>query len=155
MSPTDAFIWKQRYAQANVVLPVGARKRVQAVVPVDAISEDAPKDESVRLTPLAGLPGESVLEVKTPDGVTLVFCDAILNVPKMGFPMGFLLGPTGQVSTPRLVRWIAIKEKRAFAAQLETFAGTPGLNRLMFGHGKPITEDPKGALLSVVAQLRG
>jgi len=151
----DAGIWKDRYKEAQVVAPAGAKKRVASVVAVDAVSEEAPKDDTVRLIPLDGLPGESVMEVKTGDGVTLVFCDAILNVPKLGFPMGLILGPTGKVSAPRIVRWMAMKDKAAFAAQLEKLAETPGLNRLMFGHGRPVTEDPKAALLSVVSQLRG
>jgi hypothetical protein len=151
----DAGIWKKRYAQAQVITPAGAKKRVSAALPVDAVSEEAPKDESVRLIPLDGLPGESVMEVKTPDGTTLVFCDAILNVPKLGFPMGFVLGPTGRISAPRIVRWMALKDKAGFASQLEKLADTPGLNRLLFGHGQPITENPRDALLSVVAQLRG
>lgn len=151
----DAGIWKDRYKDAKVVTPAGAKKRVQAAVPVDAISEEAPKDDTVRLIPLDGLPGESVMEVNTGDGVTLVFCDAILNVPKLGFPMGFVLGPTGKVSAPRIVRWMAMKDKAAFASQLEKLAETPGLNRLLFGHGRPVTDDPKAALLSVVSQLRG
>jgi hypothetical protein len=151
----DAPIWKQRYPKAQVIAPAGAKKRVAQVVAVDAVSEEAPKDDSMRLIPLDGLPGESVMEVKTPDGVTLVFCDAILNVPKLGFPMGFVLGPTGQVSAPRIVRWVAMKDKRAFAAQLEKLADTPGLNRVLFGHGKPVTENPRAALLAVVEQLRG
>lgn len=150
----DANIWKQRYAEAKVVAPAGAKKRVGTALAVDATSEEAPHDETVRLIPLDGLPGESVMEVKTDDGVTLVFCDAVLNVPKLGFPMGLVLAPTGKVSTPRIVRWMALKDKTAFAGQLEKLAETPRLNRLMFGHGKPITEDPRGALLSVVAQLR-
>jgi hypothetical protein len=151
----DAAIWKQRYARAQVVAPAGAKKRVDAVVPVDAVTQQAPHDETVRLIPLDGVPGESVMEVKTGGGTTLVFCDAILNVPRLGFPMGFLLGPTGTVSTPRIMRWMAIKDKAAFVSQLERLADTPGLERLLFGHGKPITDDPRGALRSVVAQLRG
>ena len=151
----DAGIWKQRYPQAKVVTPAGAKKRVNAAVAVDAVTEEAPKDDTVRLIPIDGLPGESVLEVKSDSGVSLTFCDAILNVPKLGFPMSFFLGPTGQVSTPRVVRWIALKNKKAFAAQLEKLAETPGLSRVMFGHGRPITDDPRGALLAVVKQLRG
>src|SRR5262249_34888339 len=125
----DAAVWKQRYAQAKIIAPAGAKKRVGAAVPVDAVTEEAPHDETVRLIPLDGLPGESVLEVKTGDGTTLVFCDAILNVPKLSFPMGFILGPTGKVSTPRIVRMVAMKNKKAFAAQIEKLAETPGLNR--------------------------
>ena len=48
-----------------------------------------------------------------------------------------------------------MKDRKAFAAQLEKFAEAPGLTRLMFGHGKPITEDAPGALRKVVTQLRG
>lgn len=151
----DSAIYKQRYPQAKVVAPAGSKKRIEKVLAVDAVSEEAPHDDTVRLIPLDGLPAESVLEVRSDDGVTLTFCDAILNVPKLGFPMGFLLGPTGKVSTPRLVRWMSLKDKRAFAAQLEKLAETPKLTRIMFGHGKPITDDAPGALRAVVAQLRG
>jgi hypothetical protein len=149
----DAAIWKQRYPRIQVIAPAGARKGVAKVVPVDGVSEQAPRDDHVRLVALDGLPGESVLEVRSDDRTTLVFCDAILNMPRLGFPMGFFLGPTGRVSAPRVVRWIAIKDRRAFAAQLARLAATPGLDRVLVGHGKPITDDPAGALRGVAAQL--
>lgn len=151
----DAAIWKQRYPGLQVVAPAGSRKRVAKVVAVDAVTEEAPGDARVRLRPLDGLPAESVLEVTTGDDVTLVFCDAILNMPKLGFPMNVFLGPTGQVSAPRVVRWLALKDKRAFARQVEALAATPGLRRVLVGHGTPITDDPAGALRRVVRQLGG
>lgn len=150
----DAAIWKQRYPRAQVIAPGGAKKRVEQVVAVDAITEDAPRDETARLVPLDGVPGESVLEVRSGGGVSLTFCDAVLNMPSLGFPMGTLLAPTGRISAPRVMRWFAIKDKRAFAAQLDRLAETPGLDRLLFGHGAPITEDCAGALRSVATQLR-
>ena len=150
----DSFIWKQRYPKAKVVAPPGAKKRVDAVVAVDAVSPDAPRDENVRLLPCEGLPGESILEVKSDEGITFVFGDAVLNMPKLGFPMGFFLGPTGTVSAPRVVRWIAMKDKKKFAAQLDELANTPNLKTLMFGHGRPITSDAAGALRSAAALLR-
>ncbi len=150
----DAPIWKQRYPTLQVVAPAGARKRVAQVVAVDAVTEAAPGDAHVKLVPLDGLPSESVLEVHSDDGVSLVFCDAVLNMPPLGFPMGFFLGPTGTISVPRVVRWIALKDRRALAAQLERLAGTTNLKRLLFGHGKPITEEPATALRKVVSQLR-
>lgn len=152
----DAAIWKQRYAKARVIAPAGARKRVAKVVEVDATTADAPGDAAVRLTPLEGLPAEGVLEVRGDDGgVTLVFCDAVLNEPPLGFPMGFLLAPTGKVSSPRVVRWFLVKDKRALAAQLDGLADTPGLSRLLFGHGEPVTADCPATLRAVAAQLRG
>ena len=138
-----------------MVTPAGAKKRVEKVVPVDLTTETAPSDDTVKLIPFDGMPGESLLEVKTDDGVTLVFCDSVLNMPKLKFPMSVFLGPTGRISAPLAARVIALKDKRAFVAQLERLASTPGLNRLLFGHGKPITEDPGGALGRVVEQLRG
>jgi hypothetical protein len=151
----DAAIWKQRYPKATVISPSGSKKRVAKVVPVDGTTEAAPSDATVRLSRLDGCAIEDVLEVTSDSGVTLTFCDAVMNMPKMGFPVGFFLGPTGTISAPRVMRLIGIKDKKAFAAHLERLAATPRLERLTFGHGKPITDDPAGALRKVVAQLRG
>jgi hypothetical protein len=150
----DAAIWKQRYPGLTVVTPAGARKRVAQVVPVDAITEEAPSDESVRLAPVEGVPGEGVLEVRSAGETSLVFCDAVLNMPRRTGLMGFALAPTGQVSVPRVMRWIGVKDKRAFAGHLERLAGTGGLRRVLFGHGDSITDDAPAALRRVVTQLR-
>jgi hypothetical protein len=151
----DAAIWKQRYPKAKVISPAGSKKRVDKVVPVDGVTEAAPSDSSVKLSRLDGCAIEDVLEVTSDSGVTLTFCDAVLNMPKLGFPMSVFLGPTGTVSAPRAMRIMGIKDKKAFSAHLERLAATPRLERLTFGHGKPITDDPAGALRKVVAQLRG
>ena len=153
----DAVIWKQRYPRSVVVAPSAGRKRIAKLVAVDAdtASPDAPHDDTVRAIAMDGCPFDALLEVRSADGVTLVFCDAILNVPKRTGVAGFMLSPTGQVSVPRFARLLGVKDKRAFTAHLERLADTPDLRRLMFGHGEPITEDAPGALRRVVAQLRG
>lgn len=151
----DAAIWKQRYPKAKVYAPAGARKRVAKVVEVDGTTADAPGDASAKLMPLDGCPMEGVMEVTSDNGVTLTFCDTVLNMPKLGFPMGTIMGPTGTISAPLVMRLIAIKDKKAFASQLERLAATPNLTRLTFGHGHPITDDPAGALRKVVKQLGG
>jgi hypothetical protein len=150
----DALIWKRRYPEAQVVTPAGSKKRVAKVVEVDGVSETAPSDATVKLVPIDGMPAESVLAVKSGGETTLVFCDAVLNMPKLGFPMGVFLGPTGTVSAPRAMRWMMLKDKKAFASQLDKLAES-GVTRLLFGHGKPITDDAPGALRKVAAQLRG
>jgi hypothetical protein len=150
----DAVIWKQRYPGITVVTPAGARKRVSQVVPVDALTEDAPGDDRVRLLPVEGVPGEGVLQVRSNGETSLIFCDAILNVgPRRGL-VGFALAPTGQVSVPRVMRWLGVKDRRAFAGQIERMAGTAGLRRVLFGHGDAVADDAPGALRRVVAQLR-
>jgi hypothetical protein len=150
----DAAIWKQRYPKMTVVAPAGARKRVAQVVSVDAVTEEAPGDDRVRLQPLPGLPGESVLSVRSGGETTLIFCDALLNVKRQGGLMGFFLSPTGRVSVPRVVRWLGVKNRRAFAEHLEQLAGTSGLRRLMFGHGDPVSADAPAALRQVATQMR-
>jgi hypothetical protein len=149
----DAAIWKQRYPEMKVVAPKGGRKRVAKIVPVDAVTEDAPADPDVSVFAMDGCAFESCLQVRSNGEVTLVFTDALMNVPKRGGLFGFLLGPTGRVAAPRVMRWLAIKDKRAFAAHLEKLAQLPGLKRILFGHGAPITDDAPGALRKVAAQL--
>ena len=151
----DARIWKQRYPKMTVVAPDKARKRVDKVVAVDVATTAAPADDTVRVVAMDGCASDTLLEVRSGDAVSLVFCDAILNVPKRSGMIGFMLAPTGRVSAPRVMRWIGMQDKRAFAGHLERLADTPNLERLLFGHGKPVTEDAPGALRSVVQQLRG
>ena len=151
----DVGIWKQRYPKIKVVAPPKGAKRVGKIVAVDHLTEDAPADDDVKLFTMDGCPFETCLEVRSGDDVTLSFCDTILNVPPRRGMIGFMLSPTGQVSAPRLMRWMAIKDKRAFAAHLERLASTPGLRRVLFGHGAPVTDHPAAALRKVAAQLTG
>lgn len=151
----DAVIWKQRYPKMTVVAPPRGRKRIEKVVAVDVETTAAPGDDTVRVVPMEGCASDTLLEVRSGDAVALVFCDAVMNVPKRGGMIGIMLSPTGQVSTPRVMRWLGIQNKRAFADHLERLAGTPGLRRLLFGHGAPITENAPEALRGVVRQLRG
>jgi hypothetical protein len=151
----DAFIWKKRYPDLKVVAPRGGMKRISKVVPVEATIEDAPGDDTVRLKPLAGAPGVGVLEVRSGDALTAVFCDSILNMKRQKGFMGMLLAPTGQVAVPRVARMMIVKDKKAFARQVAELAATPGLSRLMFAHGKPVERDAPGELRRVVTQLVG
>jgi hypothetical protein len=150
----DAAIWKQRYPKMTVVAPAGSREQVAKVVPVDLTIPEAPADDGVALLPLEGMPSEGVLRVRSGEQVSLTFCDAVLNVPRRGGVMGFVLAPTGEVSVPRGIRWFSLKDRQAFADPLARLAETPGLRRLLFGHGKPVDGDAPAALRKVVAQVR-
>ena len=149
----DAAIWKQRYPKMKVIAPPKGAKRVGKIVPVDAVTADAPKDDTVELFEMDGCPTETNLKVTSNGEVTLCFCDTIMNIPKAKGMMGVFLAPTGEVASPRVARWFIIKDKRAFAAHLEKLAQTPNLKRILFGHGRPITDDAPGALRKVAAQL--
>jgi hypothetical protein len=153
----DARIWKQRYPRMTVIAPPKGRKRIERVVAVDHATTDAavPGDDTVRVVPMDGCASDTLVEVTAADGRTLVFCDVILNLKRKRGVIGFLLGPTGRISTPRIQRWIGMQDKRAFASHVERMARAPELRRLLFGHGSAITEAPGDALRQVAAQLRG
>lgn len=149
----DAAIWKQRYPKMTVVAPAGARKRVEQVVRVDQTSDEVRLADGVELLPIDGIPGESALRVQSGDGVSLVLCDALFNLPRRRGLIGFALAPTGKVAVARITRWFLVKDRRAFAGSLERLAATPDLRRVLVAHGRPIEDDPAGALRSAAAQI--
>jgi hypothetical protein len=150
----DSKVYKERYPSLKVVSPAGARKKVEQVVKVDASYAEAPGDEDVRLLHLDGTKdGEGVIEVKSGGKTTVVFNDAVNNLPKMGGFFGFLLAPTGKPAVPRIARWMMVKDKPAFRAHLEKLAATPNLGRLIFSHGAVIHDQPGEVLKSVAAAL--
>jgi hypothetical protein len=73
------------------------------VVPVDVLTTQGPPgDDTVRLVPMDGCASDTLVEVTSDDGKTLVFCDAILNVRARNVLIEMMLGPTGRVSVPRV-----------------------------------------------------
>jgi hypothetical protein len=149
----DAKIYKDRYPSANVYTPAKARKKVEKIVPVTGDYDAAPKDDTVRLSHLDGCNGsEGVLEVKSSDGVTVVFNDTICNLPKRSGLVGFFLAPTGQASVPRFSRWLLVKDKEAFIRQVNSWA-TPDLARVIVSHGKMLSDRPADTLRTVTAAL--
>ncbi|MBI4819004.1 MAG: hypothetical protein HY791_22220 [Deltaproteobacteria bacterium] len=150
----DSKIWKARYPNAKVYCPKGATKKVSQVLSVDGDYAAIPADRTVRAFHLDGLEdGEGVLEVRSGDGVTLVFNDSILNLPPTGGFWGFMLAPTGKISVPRATRWFVIKNKQSFVDHLKRLSATEGLRRLIFAHGATCSEDPASVLRAVVSDL--
>jgi hypothetical protein len=84
-----------------------------------------------------------------------VFCDAICNQKRGGMLHNFFGAPVGRPSAPRIIRWVGVKDKAAFAAHLDRLAATPGLSKLCFGHGLPVLTDAPATLRSVAEQVRG
>jgi hypothetical protein len=139
----DAKVFKGRYPDAKVFCPAGTRKKVSDVVDVSGSYDEAPSDETVRLFHIEGCrEGEGVLEVKSLDGVTLTFNDAICNLPKVGGFIGFFLAPTGKASVPRFTRWMIVKDKTRFRGHLEKLGETENLRRLLVSHGPPLAASP-------------
>lgn len=150
----DAFIFKRRYPDLSVLCPRAAQKRVAQVVAPDGSYDDAPADERVRIFHLRGLKErEGAMLIRSDDGVSVVFNDAVLNMPKLGGIFGFLLSPTGMTSVPRIGRWITVSDAGEFRKHLEELADTPDLRRSFFAHGATLTEGVPEALRAAAARL--
>lgn len=153
----DARAWKARYPSLRVYCPAGARKRVEQVVAVDGSYDDVPADAAVRARHLEGVGrGEGVLEVRSPDGVTLVLNDIVFNQPHLPGFFGLvyrLLGSSGGPKVTRFARWFMVKDRAALRADLERLAATPDLRRVIVSHVVPIVERPAEVLREVAATL--
>mgnify|MGYP001595310631 CR=1 FL=1 len=147
----DAFIMKARYPNAKVYAPSGSRAGVAKAVAVDGTYDDVPSDSTVKCRHLDGFPKEGVLSVTSADGVSHIFCDAVLHTPeKAKFPFSFLLAPLGRPAVPRATRWLFTKDNTVLGADLRKLAGVDGLKRVIVGHG-PTTDTDAAAALGVAA----
>lgn len=153
----DCAVFKKRYPDARIVCPAGGRKKVEEVVPVDLTYDDFKGDETVSFEHMAGLnQAEGVMKIRSEDGVTLVFNDLVFNVPHQGGFTGLVfrvLGSTGGPRVTRIMRFAAVKDKRAVREHLERLAETPDLVRIIPGHGLLIDRDVKATLHAVASGL--
>jgi hypothetical protein len=149
--------FKERYPEATLLCPRGALARVKKVVSVDGTYDDFPSDDSVRLRHLEGMKAaEGVLVVSAGAETTLVFNDAFFNLAHgkgMGGFMMRVMGSSGGPKVTRIMRLLAIKDKKAVAADLASLAETRNLVRLIPGHGDPVLEQAPQVLRQVAANL--
>jgi len=124
-----------------VYTPKGGRDKVEQVVHVDGGYEDFPQAEDVRLEMLHGVAdGEGAMVVQSQDGVTVVLNDAVMNMDTKRDPLGFvfttLMGSAPGPRVSRFARLVFIKDKAALRQDLERYARTPKLVRLIVAHEK-------------------
>ncbi|HTQ04066.1 MAG TPA: hypothetical protein VMI54_09420, partial [Polyangiaceae bacterium] len=135
----DAAAYAERYPDARIVCPDPAKKRVEKKVRVDGNLSLIPSDPALTFAPLAGTSNdEHVLTVRSGERASLVFCDTVFNLPKLpGFHGWFygLIGSTGAPKVTPLLHLVAVRDGRALGRHLETLATTPGLVRVVPGHG--------------------
>ena len=143
----DAAIMQARYPKAMVYAPRGALAAANKATPCSGCYRDVPTDDSVSLRELDGVNDrEGVVLVHSTDGKSAVFCDTVLNLPRMAGIIGFALHPTGVVSVPRATRWLFAKDKRKLSIDLTAIAGTPELVRVIPGHGQVVATDAAARL---------
>jgi hypothetical protein len=154
----DAKPWKDRYPALKVIAPVGARDKVQEIVPVDATEVDF-GDPAVRFMTMPGTGDqEGVLVVATESGTTIVLNDLIFDLANRPGLSGWLfkaIGMTGdEPHIPFPIKLKEVKDKQAVSAQLERWAQVPDLQRVIISHGAIITEAPGAVLERISAELR-
>jgi hypothetical protein len=137
----DAFIMQARYPKAKVYAPRGAVAAASKATPCAGSYADAPGDATVKIRDLAGIrEREGVMLVESSDGISAVFCDTVLNLPKQPFFFELFLAPTGMLSVPRITRRVFAKDRNALTEDLCRIADE-GLTRVVPGHGAVVSED--------------
>lgn len=156
----DAPAYKARYPALRVFVPRGARKEIENVVTVDGVYEDYPGDPAVRLETLHGMKErEGAMLVRSADGTTLVLNDAVFNMDAKKDPLGYLfttvLGSAPGPRVSRLVKMVLISDQSALREDLERFASTPDLVRMIVAHEKVAHgPDAPAALRQAATYLR-
>lgn len=154
----DAPVFHARYPAARIVCPAGSRAKVAQVVPVAATYEEIADDGVVALQSLEGTrQREGVMLARADGEVSLVFNDAVFNMPHLTGLTGFILrrvtASTGGPRISRLTRWFVIADKAAFRAHLERLAELPGLRRIIVSHHETIDREPATTLRALAASL--
>ncbi len=153
----DVARYRARFPGITVVTPRGARRRVSKVARVDRTYDEFGGTDRCRLEHLRGTKDrEGVLLVEGADGVTLVFNDVVMNLPDFGGLVGAVyrwIGDSGRPAVTRLARLAIVSDRRALADHLRALADTPGLARVVPGHGAPIVDDPAGTLRTLADRL--
>jgi hypothetical protein len=147
----DLGSYKVRYPKLRVLAAPAARKRVGEIVPVDGFLELLPHEPGVRVEELSGSKMGDVAAVCT-SGHEVGICfpgDLLANAEPARGIAGLLLrlvGFSGDLRVPRLIKLIALRDKKALRQQLFRLADTPGLQRVFTCHGPVVSVDPSGAV---------
>ena len=154
---TGGLVLHSVIALDDVQMTVASRKKVEQVVKVDGTIDEL-VDSDVVLGVVEGTRGlEAMMTVTSGDRVTLVFTDVIFNMPHktglQGFVLRHVLDSSGGPKVTRLGRTFLIKDKQAFAAQLEQLAAQ-NVTRIVVAHNEVISVDPAGVLRGIAASMR-
>jgi hypothetical protein len=154
----DSKIFHDRYPTAQLLCPDGATKKVSEAVPVTGGYTNLAPDGAVELALLEGTKDrEGVMIVRDADGTSVVFNDAVFNMPHTKGFAGFMLKnitkSTGGPRVPNLMKWFVISDKKAFRSHLERLADVPDLRRIVVSHHIVIDHDASATLRAVAAKV--
>ena len=150
----DTPAFKQRYPKLKVLCPDVIRTRVAKVAAVYGSYEALPTELQWRT--LAMKSGEAAFIWRSGERVTLIFGDALFNVPELPGAFGRIMKFIGSTGGPRvtpMAKVIAVGDRHSLAAQFVQLAATPGLARLIPGHGDNIEADAPAILHAVADRI--
>ncbi len=134
----DPARFKERYPDLKVYAPKGAVKKVSEKVAVDGTYDDLPREPDVVIERLDGTADmEEAVVVTSPDGASLLLCDAVFNMQHRPGVQGFFLKLLGSSGGPRVTgvfKLFVLKDKKAFKEALLRLAATPNLKRVLVQH---------------------
>jgi hypothetical protein len=145
----DAPAYKARYPDAVTFCPRGGRTEIAKVVTVDGTYDDYVDDGTIRFEHLDGVNAtEGAMIVRSPDGVSVVLNDVVMNMDRkkdlLGFVFTTLMGSAPGPRVSRLARMVYVKDQAALRRHLERLAAIPDLKRLIVSHEK-VTSGPAAA----------
>ena len=156
----DAPAYKARYPALRVFAPRGGRQAVAGVVAVDGAYQDFPADDVVTLETLNGMKErEGAMVVRSSDGTTVVLNDAVFNMDTKKDVLGYLfttiMGSAPGPRVSRLAKLALVSDQAALREDLERFAETPDLVRMIVAHEKVAHgEEARAALKQAATYLR-
>jgi hypothetical protein len=153
----DAKAWKNRFPQMTVVAPIGARTKVEEIVPVDTTLPDF-GDPNVQFVTVPGTRDqEAALVVHTASGTTLVLNDLVGNIrsaPDVGNWLLRLAGFAGShAQIPKVVRLAMVRDADALRDQLLQWAEHESPRRILVSHGDPIEANAPRTLRELARSL--
>ena len=130
-------------------------KKLRARVDLDGTLEQLEADPSVTFESLAGTKtGEPVGVVRSGERLSLLFADAVQNIPRGELPFAFrLLGMGGGPKVILPFKLLFVSDNTALKAHFERLAAMPGLTRLVPCHGTVITSDAADSLKRVATSV--
>jgi hypothetical protein len=150
----DAYIMRTRYPKAKAYAPAGALASATQATSCSGTYADVPTDATLSVRDIEGIgQREGVMLARSNDGVSAIFCDTLLNLPKLSGPRGWLLEPTGVLSVPRPTRWLFMRDKVALRQDFLRIANENGLVRVIPGHGAIVANEAAERLRESASML--
>ncbi|MCB9760138.1 MAG: hypothetical protein H6739_09920 [Alphaproteobacteria bacterium] len=147
--------WAEAFPDARLHAPAGLSAKRPDLRIDRTFDTDFPIQDTVEELPIDGFRLEERALLHRPSG-TLVIADLVHNIgtPDHGWTAAYAraMGFYDRVALSRMIRWTAFSDKAAARRSLDTLLARP-FERLVVGHGAPLTEGARAAVEAAYAWL--